>query len=217
MTLTLRERPIIFSAPMVRALLDGRKTQTRRIVNPRGVTGELRIRAARFLNETLGWEFHHDRTARGIDATIMLSPYGAPGDRLWVRESFRQAPGSMSVHYRADPDEVSGGPWRPSIHMPRAFSRITLELTAVRVHRLQQISPADAVAEGARYFPDIPAGPHGDNGTRWQMARESPKNTDECLSTAPLAFGNAWNVIHGKRAPWASNPWVWVLTFRRVA
>jgi hypothetical protein len=106
--------------------------------------------------------------------------------------------------------------WKPSIHMPRDYSRITLELTEVRCQRLQEISEEDAKAEGARFFPDIPTGRYGDNGTRWSML-EVPPDTDHCLSKARLAFGQAWNGLNAERGRgWDTNPFVWALTFRRV-
>lgn len=125
----MKERPILFSGPMVRAILDGRKTQTRRVVKPR----------------------------QGMldDWTGLPCPYGKPGDRLWVRETcyFEQPHGE--VIYRADPGsekaldpEFTGLRWRPSIHMPRWASRITLEIVNVRVERLQDIRVDDARAEG---------------------------------------------------------------------
>jgi hypothetical protein len=109
--------------------------------------------------------------------------------------------------------------WTPAIHMPRWASRITLEITGIRVERLQAITEADAKAEGARLFPDIPVPTEGrppwaiDHAPRWSMFE--PPSTDHCLWTAHSAFGNAWIQINGQPS-WDSNPWVWALSFRRV-
>lgn len=111
--------------------------------------------------------------------------------------------------------------WKPSIHMPRDACRLVLEITGVRVERLQAITEADAEAEGARHFPRLPMGIVSADPCRWSM--EDPQSTDECLSTARLAFANflcktygkAPNGVHDPR-PWEANPWVWVISFRRV-
>ncbi len=221
------ERPIIFGVEGVRAILAGTKTQTRRVIKPQpnaGTNGRM---------VTLGG------ASWGLLDGYLLGewrcPYGVPGDRLWVRETWLELDGRHQpprCAYRADqkPGDLDseeirqeyircGYPyrWRPSIHMPRWASRLTLELTDVRVQRLQEISEQDAQAEGAVYYPEIPRGRYGDNGTRWQMA-VVPRDTDDCLTSARLAFGNAWNKINGsKRAMWSSNPWVWAISFRRVA
>ncbi len=163
-------RPILFSGPMVRALLAGAKTQTRRVV-----------------------------TAKNVSFGHIPCPYGAPGDRLWVRETFRIEGGARpehgpnGVHFRADEDEPGIG-WRPSIFMPRWASRLTLEVTEVRVERLGALTYDDAQAEGVDFFPLAPG----------------------CSLVQRFALG--WDAINGKRGfPWASNPWVWVVAFRRVA
>ena len=117
-----KERPIIFSGPMIRAILEGRKTQTRRIVKP--------------------------------NCLSKLSPYGRTGDRLWVRETWGHNPEGPGYVYRSDGDfdmKFHGDRWRPSIHMPRWASRITLEVTGVRVERLQDINEEDALAEGVEH------------------------------------------------------------------
>lgn len=192
----VRERPIIFAAESVRAILEGRKTQTRRIV--KGC-------ALKWLGPSM---FVPEYVANPENS---LCPYGVPGDRLWVREAFRQGDGSMSVHYRADPDEVSGGPWRPSIHMPRWASRLTLEIMEVRVQRLQEISEEDARAEGVQALPL-----QGPYAGRWWTADVSAGLRLHGRS-AEQAFNLAWESINWKRAPWASNPWVWAIAFRKAA
>lgn len=200
----MKERPILFSAPMVRALLAGTKTQTRRVV--KGTALEwLQPRA--FTPEYVGLPENH------------LCPYGFAGDRLWVREAWMpDPPADGTWAYTAWAGERIGqiagvperfqhpafcnyaanwlhGPirWTPSIHMPRWASRITLEVTGVRVERLQSISEADAAAEG---WPEPPG-----DGT--------PHQTPRCW------YPGVWESINGAGS-WQANPWVWVVEFRRV-
>jgi hypothetical protein len=183
----MKERPILFSGAMVRALLDGSKTQTRRVIKSAGVAD-----------------------AQALGPKAACCPY-AEGQKLWVRETWAQPttldPGP--TFYRADyPEAVHGKyenlppadaiTWRPSIHMPRALSRITLEVTCVSVERLQSISEADAYAEGTF------AGVYEyDNGEGTETARESYQFLWDSLNAAR---GYGWDV----------NPWVWVVEFRRV-
>lgn len=194
----MSERPIIVSGPMVRALLDGRKTQTRRLAWRReGVRG--------FVEWGEG-----------------ASPWQRvrPGDTLWVREAWAPHPGGVMRHgavYRAEPDAVpDAGRWRPSIHMPRWASRITLHVEAVRVERLQDISAADAEAEGLECLSK-------DQGRVWKWGlpgRDGLPGADDggwpwtmwCIGHKP-AFASLWNSLHGPDA-WAANPEVVVLQFR---
>ena len=188
------ERPILFSAPMVRALLAGTKTQTRRVV---------KLRGAEVIDER-GWQTVFLRSpwpwSPEADAWVPC-PYGAPGDRLWVRETWaaphdrdhlrpREIPNGTRIHHRASWEGPSGLLWRPSIHMPRWASRITLEVTGVRVERLQAISEEDAKAEGCPFDEPPPGKP-------WAW------------------FRKLWMDINGAES-WASNPWVWVVEFKRV-
>ena len=182
----MKERPILFSAPMVRALLAGTKTQTRRIVKARD----------------LEWMDVHQGLREPDNAE--RCPYGQPGDRLWVRETFARIDGQtrpwIETDYQATythGDRLGDTlgikkRWTPSIHMPRHASRITLEVTGVRVERLQDISEADAIAEGVRNSLHLPGG---------RFAREN--------------FEHLWWTIHGDGS-WESNPWVWVIEFKRV-
>jgi len=143
----VKERPILFSAPMVRALLVGTKTQTRRIVKPQPTSSSLTKR-----EHPTGVTYW---TSSDF-SEVWECPYGRPGDRLWVKETFQNGlplpDGSNIPHYRADRDQAQldaySGTWRPSIFMPRWASRITLEIVRVRVERLQEISAEDAIAEG---------------------------------------------------------------------
>ena len=191
----MKSTPILFSAPMVRAILEGRKTQTRRVVKPQpirdafqGQHGDVVI-LGRVPARLRPHPENPEDPRRAVTDPIPC-PYGAPGDRLWVRETW--APFEMGlVIYRASaaPSALpDGGKWRPSIFMPRWACRIELELTAVRVERVQEISADDACEEGID-DDDLPP---------------------ECI------YARLWDSINGKRAPWASNPWVWVLEFRRV-
>jgi hypothetical protein len=142
-----------------------------------------------------------------------VCPYGYPSDRLWVRETWARSNDARStkftddVLYAADfssrwrGDAHFDGRWRPSIHMPRWASRITLEITEVRVQRLQGISEEDAFAEGVAANPY-----HMADGT-----------IDEGMSISARAnFASLWDSINGSRAPWSENPWVWAITFKRV-
>lgn len=195
----MKERPILFSGEMVRAILDGRKTQTRRIVKDSETDSRIYWNPI-VVNEYGGWVNEHGspRPCR----------YGQPGDRLWVRETWSQdgrggtdAEGRDAVYYRADfphPD-VWEGFWKPSIHMPRWASRITLEVTSVRVTRLQEISDKDARAEGCpgwyhESYPD-------------QGEPDAKRPTEE--------FAELWESINGAGS-WDLNPWVWVIEFKRI-
>lgn len=203
-----RARPILMSAPMVRALFDGRKTQTRRIVNRLSGVG----RVTEFQSSaTPGFDFtFRDRRLRWNDMTtadvLSRCPYGQPGDLLWVRETWQHAPqkycrcpqpsepspcdawsaGTGCVSNRGDvvyaADGSSAPHWRPSIFMPRWASRLTLRLTAVRVEQLQDISDEDAIAEG--------------------LMTPSPV----------VAYRDLWESIHGPGS-WDANPWVWRIAF----
>lgn len=201
----MKERPILFSAPMVRALLAGTKTQTRRIIKP-APREDISIGGVRGLvvngqvTDADGW------------AAWNRCLYGRPGDRLWVREAWRSGrltdrfpPREMTPHpvwYEADgqaPDACNGK-LRPGMFMPRWASRITLEVTGVRVERLQDISDADAVAEG------IGLNEHAIGVPLTNPAGETmPRATYRVL----------WDSINGAGA-WERNCWVWVVEFRRL-
>ncbi len=193
--MTVVERPILFSAPMVRAILEGRKTQTRRLVKP-----------PMLWDGCLSGDCPHGRQVECDQHLAESCPYGHLWDRLWVREGFampdRITNGGRpslpvpdhdvgQVHYLADGPAPAGWRARPSIHLPRWASRIDLEVLAVRVEQLRSITDADARAEGVR-------------------AVAGGRATDAD------AFLNLWDLINGDRGPAASNPWVWVVTFRRI-
>ncbi|HQQ70360.1 MAG TPA: hypothetical protein PLL92_08630 [Alicycliphilus sp.] len=205
----MKERPILFSAPMVRALLNGTKTQTRRVV--KGAPDDWApMQPQRFAptvfdrhgNEDAGpWTFG----AGNEDGDCWITcPYGQPGDRIWVREAWAwSGDGAVpaadrvrkgEVWFRADTERSSPAiRWRPSIHMPRWASRITLEVTGVRVERLQAISEKDAWAEGCEGYDDDMTG--GKSGYR--------------------EYCELWEQINGPGS-WDANPWVWVIEFKRV-
>jgi hypothetical protein len=188
----MKEHPILFSAPMVRAILDGSKTQTRRVVKPQPDEDGL----ARLI-ATGEW---HDTSA-----SAYRCPYGIPGDRLWVRETFN-GNAEVGYAYRATEPDMNGCPWRPSIFMPRRASRILIEITDVRVQRLQDISEDDARAEGAAFHDGRPIGHHG-----WRH----DINHGVVYSTARESFAWLWKSINGAGS-WDANPWVWVINFRRL-
>ncbi|AHA17469.1 TPA: hypothetical protein ACXLB5_000192 [Pseudomonas aeruginosa] len=202
-----RERPILFNDQMVRAILEGRKTVTRRAVKD---TGFYAIDAAIHGNEV---------ALREREALSTRCPFGQPGDRLWVREtwglqvrSYGGGAGEFIVYRATNPDAIycrsSEGreypvKWKPSIHMRRHSSRILLEITAVRVERLQDISEEQALAEGVR-------------GEPCDHARQACSDIGCWGDTAKGAFGFLWEQLNGAGA-WQANPWVWVIEFKRVA
>ncbi|HCD1613392.1 TPA: hypothetical protein NBH86_001131 [Serratia marcescens] len=223
----MKERPVIFNSEMVRAILDGRKTQTRRAmkVQPESSGFGLRFITESLNNRDTGKYFWSQSDACGINKTRSKPfpcPFGQVGDRLWVRETWADVnhDGHPAIAYRADgglraigeddgeeedpnlekywfaqwyADLISGaeGSWRPSIHMPRWASRIALEITAVRVERLNDISDGDAIREGCSAA-DMKSG--------------------DCVADV---FARLWSSIYGEES-WGDNPWVWVIEFRRV-
>lgn len=236
-------KPILFSGPMVRAILDGTKTQTRRVVAWRA-TSPADVSATRLPDEAqmlappasgvLGtWE------ERGqYSCSITHCPYGSPGDRLWVRETWapvsphegEAAVEECRIEYRADvpAGHLPGGwhnaepgdsdiiRWRPSTQMSRWASRITLEVTDVRLQRLQDITEEDARAEGCD-----PAAPHWPNPRDVPERDEDPGVVGYPPAGASFAIDNfrrLWDSAYGKRrgCSWADNPWVFAVSFRRV-
>lgn len=190
-TVAIKERPILFSAPMIRAILDGKKTQTRRVAKlTEG--GHVRLGMRR-------WH-PHDEAAR------LACPYGQPGERLWVRETWQHEDGSCADHKCGQPTHIyykatEVAPetmyWRPSIFMQRWASRLTLEIVAVRLERLKDITHEDAVAEGCYRIEPCEAYPHGN---AWGRA----------------GYAALWESINGKGS-WDANPLVWVVEFERLS
>ena len=201
----MKDRPIIFSGEMVRSILGGRKTMTRRPLKPKppewkkpegdfsiidfrehGNSGNFRWLGAGLICERPPWN------------KIWRCPYGIPGNRLWVRETWAIHPRFKTLLYRADGEEYKDAPgygiwkpaWKPSIYMPRRVSRITLEITNVRVEKVQEISLQDAESEGMY-------------------------KSGHC---SIINFIRLWNTIYTKKPEfqWDKNPWVWVIEFRRI-
>jgi hypothetical protein len=252
----MKERPILFSSPMIRALLAGTKTQTRRIVK---APSEEPVEEWR-TDDHGSWYGVALLTASGglgVPVTdIIACPYGVPDDQLWVREAFYcddyQYPKGPrdelleAMEYRADhdcrnweagcpcADDSGRSSWRPSIHMPRWASRITLEIAEVRVQRLLDITEDDARAEGVEpFFTRFPAIGRDQRLTTGELARDAEHRA---------SFAVLWDEINGDRqrrewlgvgdpdytddrpyrmvadesARWSANPWVWALTFKRV-
>lgn len=227
------ERPIIFSSEMVRAILDGKKTQTRRTHGLEDVNkypdlwtfvkiGILDYKTKRSAKGKFSAYFTSELIEpKTISICPQVCPFGQPGDKLWVRETFCLVDDTeygyekwIEIDYRATPryaescvthpagwenapNDLEALKWRPSIHMPRWASRILLEIVSVRVERLQDISEEDAKAEGAslgRVF--------GEGKLGIKSHREG--------------FIDLWNSINGKKYPWESNAWVWVIEFKRI-
>jgi hypothetical protein len=206
---TVTERPILFSALMVRAILDGRKTQTRRVMKPQPITGKDSFGGYMKLK---GYEADYpDDMAWLIEKAC---PYGQAGDRLWVRETWTDK-GVMDGQYayRADGEPPpwiateESFRWRSSIHMPKTASRITLKITDVRVQRLQEISEEDARAEGIERY----AEGHG-------FVSETEVAMDPGWSNFAryrTGFSVLWDEINGPGS-WEVNPWVWAISFQRI-
>lgn len=235
----MRERGMIFNAEMVRAILEGTKTQTRRIMQdqPDAIPKE-----GEFGRPGFWIPWNAGKTMLRNEDMRLACPFGAVGDRLWVRETWQAIHDSPDEHGNVEdrtwmpsilkkPDsywhpvyaaswgnedrETRGFPWRPSLHMPRWASRITLEITGVRVERLQNLSEADACAEGIR------AGIRRTD----QSAVNEPiycnylaanlNDASEWFERASDSFISLWESIYGAES-WQHSPWVWVIEFKRV-
>lgn len=186
------ESPIIFSGAMVRAILEGRKTQTRRVLNPQpGGSVEIIVEDGRV---PWPWIVRHTATQRREERSLNC-PYGVAGDRLWVRETFTTLTGPGGpVRYYATDEVHELRKKHPSIFMPRWASRINLEIAEIRVQRVQEISEEDCAAEGVDFIPEAP----------------TPLNHR-------TAYAGLWDTINAKRGfTWFSNPWVWAITFKVV-
>lgn len=226
----MKERPILFSTPMVQAILEGRKTVTRRIVKQTDLQKEpdffqfignskdidLPRPAVKYENPTFyGW---HPVNNNGI-TYVLKCPYGEVGDRLWLRETwcysvdengythfdqYRYKADGPVTFYDADGFETNKSGWKPSIHMPRSASRITLEIVSIRTEQLHDITDTDAEREGVKV---------GDEGMEcwdyldndWGRAGFTPTESFETL----------WQSINGEES-WESNPWVWVVEFKII-
>lgn len=230
-----KERPMLFGATMVRALLEGRKTQTRRIFKlPKALASccpsPHRVHVPHNGSDAV---FAHCYMrvdcCEACDSTgaRLLCPYGALGDHLWVRETFSHQPHlNAKAYYRAT-DPLVDVKWKPSIFMPRSASRITLEITAVRVERLQDITEEDARAEGCAYeVPSFGSWAAGcqpmpaewyalPEDEKW-LPRWFPNGSDQMKGRQRrINYISLWESIHGPGS-WDQNPWVWVIAFKRV-
>lgn len=233
----MKERPILFSAPMVRAILEGRKTQTRRVIDRR-LTARDQLLGC-------GHEMPADKIVAwfgdGPDAilkTFAACPQGSPGDKLWVREAFMFGGNGKPLYWATDENTCRFGQdigfkRRPSIHMPRWVSRLTLLVRQIRVQRLQEISESDAEAEGVkpwRYTVTLSNGATvyvgggsftdhspivGAMLSQQSFLKESATVTG-VAGHYREAYAKLWDEINGSGA-WAQNPWVWVIDFTRVA
>ena len=238
----MKERGILFSAEMVRAILDGRKTMTRRVMNPQPIIGPMQGSPAAHFPTLFAWGKNKD-SLRAFESEAQLRqsvalgcPYGQPGDRLWVRESFclawyssgdgnpwsvdvdpltprkdtipKEKAENLIVGYRADDKDPDPQCYWPSIHMPRWASRITLEIVSVKVERVQEISHKDIIAEGIEELAACSV-PYCNPGKC---------NSGRCEGV-DRAFQFLWDSINAKRpgCSWNDNPWVWAVEFRRAA
>lgn len=249
----MTEHPIIFSGPMVEAIQEGRKTQTRRVINPQPTA-------------MLEW-FPKNKRKKPIiassdavfaEAMREYCPYGKVGDRLWLKEkhafvsdnnfkpgdtgvffgedrgifSDYSSNGLFKTYYAATPPELIewDGGWRSPIYMPRWASRLTLEITGVRVERVQDISEEDAISEGMVFTDHGKSCFHLESFQKYdqkicsvkkefhdQLKGWSFKKTEShkhCLGTARFAFANLFNKINFKKFDWYDNPWIWVIEFK---
>lgn len=201
-----KAKPILFSAPMVRAILDGRKTQTRRIIKPQ--PDWIRPSCG-------GTDVWHGYCGSGPENGVRCH-YGTVGSELWVRETWQHGPDD-SVWYKATDEDIVGGcykrMWKPSIHMPRVASRITLRITGIRVERVQDITEEDAKAEGVEpnWIGDLSGWNADEHG--WIHYTRGIENFP--AFTAKESFQSLWEKINGPES-WAANPWVWVVSFERA-
>jgi hypothetical protein len=201
MATEVKERPIIFSAESVRAILAGAKTQTRRVFKPTPPDDWCPIVGPYHPRKVAkdGEEYPGEEVFGAADNDFgRACRYGAPGDCLWVKEAWAALP-LKKRFYRADGEMHGEWKWRPSLFMPRLASRITLEIVGVRVERLNAITESDAKAEGFAWNESTAIG-WGDGGHRHPV----------------LAFSETWDKLNGKTHPWSSNPWVWALSFKRI-
>ena len=216
----VKERPILMRPEMVVSTLEDRKGQTRRVMKPQPYPDPMGIHELHWDPPRGAWACS---AAFLRERTPSYCPYGQPGDRLWVRETWfpnhwdwRNAPHEeVDLHYRADHWGSRGAyfedgtpRWRPSIFMPRWASRITLEITEIRVERVQGITPEDVLAEGVGHELIVPH----EIDTKGGALLDGVAYQRDLLSLFELV----WESINGKKYPWASDPWVWVIGFKRL-
>ena len=212
------EHPILFTGEMVRAILDGRKTQTRRVIKPQPDKVKTPVDISAF-----GVPLEHENRKAILslpDIAIkggkkIKCPYGGPGDRLWVRETWAPRGDKGRPFYRADEQSqtegyshiiLNNGRWRPSIHMPRWASRLLLEVTDVRAERVQSITAADCCDEGVLINCSSCSGECAHLDQSPNLKRQVRRD-----------FRSLWDSINAKRGfGWDANPWVWAITFKVI-
>lgn len=223
----MRKRPIIMGAESVRAILEGRKTQTRRVIKPQprwgnDVVGVKIIDGVVYPMNSFPSQCAYPIYLSGIKEYMYgtKQPYGIIGDRLWVRETWAECPDGGCL-YKADPMFIGcdksdfAWDWKSSMFMPRWASRITLEITDIRVERVQDITEEDAIAEGIEFYSgwEEECGEGYCTGEGWM----DYKSFDYGCSTPKDSYCTLWDSLNAKRGfSWESNPWVWVLTFKVV-
>lgn len=203
--------PILFSTPMVQAILDGRKSQTRRIIDPQPMLHneiiKLPMEIDQYGKEMEQW------MKKGYKSIVTSGPasgyvipkcrYGQPGDVLWVRETWAKNYDGTFDYKAGYPFTSPQGGWKPNIHMPKAACRIFLEVKAIQVERLQDISNMNAMNEGIECL---------DHGVHW---KNYLSDEISCFLNPKHSFESLWKSINGPES-WDSNPWVWVIDFKRI-
>jgi len=202
----MNEHPILFSAPMINAILAGRKTMTRRVMKYQP-TGAWAKKPLWVDDEAYYHSGKPPKPGEGLGLgtrSDVKCPYGAVGDHLWVRETFCISPKDKGLLYKADMNFDYGHTWKPSIFMPRKASRITLEIKNIRVERLQEITEEDAKREG------VPI-----NISDLTIKHFSLKEISNGKLYA-AHFAALWDKINGKKHPWSTNPYLWVIEFSLI-
>lgn len=198
----MKERPILFNTEMVRAVLDGRKSQTRRVIKPQPDHRHRDVVFEEKRNKLIEYSMISGCWNEVVEHKC---PYGKPGDRLWVRETWAIDPVEKGVWFKADEfwTEANSPKWKPSIHMPRKYSRINLEITNIRVERVNDITSYDMVREGV---PDSV-----------RQIDLFGAEGDEIRKIKIIPFRIFWGSINKSRGyGWDVNPWVWVVEFKRI-
>lgn len=229
----VKERPIIFSAEMVKAILDGKKTMTRRVVKSNFIN---HYKHAHIIKQSSdksreGKAYFYDEVV--LSRQLVSNPYGKIGDRLWVRETYQEIGADCLLTYRATyPSDLyakrpelenvppiealkdKGYLWKSPLFMPREFSRLLLEITDIRVEHLQDISEAGAMKEGVKSWKVNCS----HNGLKTVYKDYSDIHNDVITYNNPIAsFKTLWDTLNAKKGyPWSSNPWVWVVEFKVV-
>lgn len=197
----MKEHGIIFQDENVRAILDGKKTQTRRIVKPQLKHGKH------------GWQWPSARAQSMVEPRDMngLSPYGAKGDRMWVRETWQRDNDRIVFRATLDP-KIDFVKWRSPLHLARADARLTLAISEVRIQRVQETTEEDARAEGVPPFFER----YDRIGKDQRIACGDEENFLAIEQPHRASYAVMWDEINGDRALWSANPWVWAITFEVV-